>query len=139
MLLLIVLLPLLLGTAATLWLGSKSRLLAALTAGAVTMASLALLLGHAPAVMSGEVIMNTWAWVPEIGLNLTFRLDGLSMMFAGLILFIGLMIVIYAHFYLSTKDSAGKFYSEMMLFMAAMLGMKKLDIAVLRAAAESAG
>ncbi|TAH13060.1 MAG: monovalent cation/H+ antiporter subunit A [Curvibacter sp.] len=127
MLLLIVLLPLLLGTAATLWLGSKSRLLAALTAGAVTLASLALLLGHAPAVMSGEVIMNTWAWVPEIGLNLTFRLDGLSMMFAGLILFIGLMIVIYAHFYLSTKDSVGKFYSEMMLFMAAMLGVVLSD------------
>ena len=127
MLLLIVLLPLFLGTAATLWLGSRSRWLTALTAGAVTAASLGLLLGHAPAVMAGEVILNAWDWVPEIGLNLTFRLDGLSMMFAGLILFIGLMIVIYAHYYLSPKDSAGKFYSEMMLFMAAMLGVVLSD------------
>ena len=127
MLLLIVLLPLFLGTAATLWLGSRSRWLTALTAGAVTAASLGLLLGHAPAVMAGEVILNAWAWVPEIGLNLTFRLDGLSMMFAGLILFIGLMIVIYAHYYLSPKDSVGKFYSEMMLFMAAMLGVVLSD------------
>ena len=127
MLLLIVLLPLVLGTAATFWLGSRSRGLTALAAGAVTAASLGLLLGHAPAVMAGEVIMNAWAWVPEIGLNLTFRLDGLSMMFAGLILFIGLMIVIYAHYYLSAKDSAGKFYSEMMLFMAAMLGVVLSD------------
>jgi multicomponent K+:H+ antiporter subunit A len=126
-LLLIVLLPLFLGTAATLWLGSRSRWLTALTAGAVTAASLGLLLGHAPAVMAGEVILNAWAWVPEIGLNLTFRLDGLSMMFAGLILFIGLMIVIYAHYYLSPKDSVGKFYSEMMLFMAAMLGVVLSD------------
>ena len=127
MLLLIVLLPLLLGTAATFWLGSRSRLLTALAAGAVTATSLGLLLSQAPAVMAGEVVMNAWAWVPEIGLNLTFRLDGLSMMFAGLILFIGLMIVIYAHFYLSPKDSVGKFYSEMMLFMAAMLGVVLSD------------
>ena len=127
MLLLIVLLPLLLGTAATFWLGSRSRLLTALAAGAVTATSLGLLLSQAPAVMAGDVIMNAWAWVPEIGLNLTFRLDGLSMMFAGLILFIGLMIVIYAHYYLSPKDSVGKFYSEMMLFMAAMLGVVLSD------------
>jgi multicomponent K+:H+ antiporter subunit A len=126
-LLLIVLLPLLLGTAATFWLGSKSRLLTALAAGAVTAASLALLLSHAPAVMAGETVRNVWAWVPEIGLDLTFRLDGLSLLFAGLILFIGLLIVLYAHFYLSPKDSPGKFYSEMMLFMAAMLGVALSD------------
>jgi len=124
---LIVLLPLLLGTAATFWLGSKSRLLTACAAGAVTAASLALLLSHAPAVMAGETVRNVWAWVPEIGLALTFRLDGLSLLFAGLILFIGLLIVLYAHFYLSPKDSPGKFYSEMMLFMAAMLGVALSD------------
>ncbi|MFW5332584.1 monovalent cation/H+ antiporter subunit A [Hydrogenophaga sp. ZJX-1] len=127
MLLLIVLLPLLLGTAATFWLGSRSRLLTACAAGAVTATSLALLLSHAPAVMSGVEVRNAWAWVPEIGLTLTFRLDGLSLLFAGLILFIGLLIVLYAHFYLSPKDSPGKFYSEMMLFMAAMLGVALSD------------
>ena len=120
-LLTIVLLPLLLGTLATFWLGSRSRLLTACAAGAVTASSLGLLLSMAPAVLAGETVMNAWPWVPEIGLNLTFRLDGLSMMFAGLILFIGLMIILYAHYYLSAKDSAGKFYSEMMLFMACLL------------------
>ena len=108
----IVLLPLLLGTAATFWLGPKSRLLTALAAGAVTAASLAVLLSHAPAVMAGETVRNAWAWVPEIGLNLTFRLDGLSLLFAGLILFIGLLIVLYAHFYLSPKDSACLLYTS---------------------------
>jgi multicomponent K+:H+ antiporter subunit A len=126
-LLLIVLLPLLLGTAATFWLGPRSRWLTACAAGAVTATSLGLLLSMAPKVLAGEVILNAWSWVPEIGLNLTFRLDGLSLMFAGLILFIGLMIIVYAHYYLSAKDSAGKFYSEMMLFMAAMLGVVLSD------------
>jgi multicomponent K+:H+ antiporter subunit A len=123
----IVLLPLLLGTAATGWLGARSRGLTALVAGGVTAASLGLLLQQAPAVFAGEVVHNRWDWVPEIGLNLSFRLDGLSLMFAGLILFIGLMIVTYAHFYLSAKDSVAKFYSEMMLFMAAMLGVVLSD------------
>jgi multicomponent K+:H+ antiporter subunit A len=126
-LLIIVLLPLLLGTAATFWLGRHSRLLTALAAGAVTATSLGLLLSHAPAVLEGQVFMNAWAWVPEIGLNLTFRLDGLSLMFAGLILCIGLLIIVYAHFYLSPQDSVAKFYSEMMLFMAAMLGVVLSD------------
>jgi multicomponent K+:H+ antiporter subunit A len=126
-LLLIVLLPLLLGTAATFWLGKRSRALTAIAAGAVTATSLGLLVSMAPRVMAGEVIFNSWRWVPEVGLNLTFRLDGLSMMFAGLILFIGLMIIVYAHYYLSAKDSAGKFFSEMMLFMAAMLGVVLSD------------
>ena len=71
--------------------------------------------------------MNAWPWLPEIGLQLSFRLDGLSLMFAGLILFIGLLIVLYAAYYLAPEDSAGKFYSFMMLFMAAMLGVVLSD------------
>jgi len=126
-LLIIVLLPLLLGTVSTMWLGTRSRTLTAIVAGLVTLASLSLLVSLAPVVMAGGVVVNRWHWVPEIGLDLVFRLDGLSMMFAGLILFIGLLIVIYAHFYLSAKDSVAKFYSEMMLFMAAMLGIVLSD------------
>ena len=127
MLFIIVLLPLLLGTAATGWLGNRARGLTALVAGGVTASSLGILLQQAPAVFAGEEVHNRWEWVPEIGLSLSFRLDGLSLMFAGLILFIGLMIVTYAHFYLSAKDSVAKFYSEMMLFMAAMLGVVLSD------------
>ena len=89
----------------------------ALAAGAVTAASLAVLLSHAPAVMAGETVRNVWTWVPEIGLNLTFRLDGLSLLFAGLILFIGLLIVLYAAYYLAPEDSKERFYGLLLLFM----------------------
>jgi multicomponent K+:H+ antiporter subunit A len=126
-LLLIVLLPLLLGTLSTWWLGSRTRTGAAIVAFVITSASLALLVGQGAAVMDGGTVMNVWPWVPSLGLNLGFRLDGLSMMFAGLILFIGLLIIVYAHFYLSAKDSAAKFYSLMMLFMSAMLGIVLSD------------
>ena len=59
--------------------------------------------------MGGATVTNSWPWVPEIGLNLSFRLDGLSMMFAGLILFIGLLIILYAAYYLAPEDSPASF------------------------------
>lgn len=127
MLLLIVLLPLLLGTAATAALGRSFRTPTAWIAGVVTATALTLLLLEAPAVMGGAVVHQFVPWVPEIGLNLSFRLDGLSLMFAGLIMVIGLAIVVYAHHYLSPQDSVAKFYSLMMLFMAAMLGVVLSD------------
>ena len=86
-----------------------------------------LLLLQAPAIMGGEVLRTFIPWVPEIGLNLGLQLDGLSLMFALLITGIGLLIIVYAHSYLGTNDPVGKFYSTLMLFMAAMLGIVLSD------------
>jgi multicomponent K+:H+ antiporter subunit A len=36
---------------------------------------------------------------------------------------VGLLIILYAKYYLSEKDSMGKFYALLMMFMAAMLGI----------------
>lgn len=131
MLLLIICLPLLLGTLLTGWSGSRltagHRGRTALIAAAITASSLALLLLQAPAVMRGEVLYEFIPWVPEIGLNLGLRLDGLALMFALLITGIGLLIVVYAHFYLGKTDPVSKFFSTLMLFMAAMLGIALSD------------
>jgi multicomponent K+:H+ antiporter subunit A len=131
LLLLIIFLPLLMGTLLTGWSGARPtaghRGRTALIAAAITASSLVLLLLQAPAVMRGEVLSQFIPWVPEIGLNLGLRLDGLALMFALLITGIGLLIVIYAHFYLGRDDPAGKFFSTLMLFMAAMLGIALSD------------
>ncbi len=127
MLLLIVLLPLLAGTALTGWIGAHSRRATAVAAAAVTACSLALLALHAPAVWSGAGVYQFHPWVADIGLNIGLRLDGLSFLFAGLITVIGLLIILYASYYLSPEDSAAKFYAVMMLFMAAMLGVVLSD------------
>ncbi|MEO6319672.1 MAG: proton-conducting transporter membrane subunit, partial [Polaromonas sp.] len=123
--------PLLVGTLITGWSGAlvstNYRGRTAWLAAAVTAASLALLLIQAPAVMRGEVRYEFIPWVPEIGLNLGLRLDGLSLMFALLITGVGLLIILYAHFYLGKDDPVGKFYSTLMLFMAAMLGIALSD------------
>jgi multicomponent K+:H+ antiporter subunit A len=99
----------------------------ALVTGLVTALALLGVLLHAPAVMRGEVITTRIEWLPALGLNANFFLDGLGLLFAGLILGIGLLIILYARFYLSSKDSMGQFYSYLMLFQGAMVGIVLSD------------
>ena len=127
----VVLLPLLLGTLLCHWSGRVEtparRRLTAWLAALVTALALAILVGLAPAVFDGQVLLAGIDWIPSIGLNARFRLDGLALMFAGLITGIGLLIILYAAWYLGRDDPAGKFYTLLMLFMAAMLGIVLSD------------
>jgi multicomponent K+:H+ antiporter subunit A len=54
---------------------------------------------------------------------LLIRLDGLSLLFSTLILGIGLLVILYARYYLSDSDSVGRFYAYLLLFMASMVGV----------------
>ena len=87
------------------------RNVCAFTTGSVTLLALIGLLIHAPAVLRGEVVQTQIQWLPALGLNVNFFLDGLGLLFAGLILGIGLLIILYARFYLARKDPMGQFYS----------------------------
>ena len=93
----------------------------------MTASSLGLLLYQAPGVLAGEAYQTFTPWVADIGLNLGFKLDALSLMFGLLITGIGLLVILYAHSYLGQVDPVGKFFSTMMLFMAAMLGIVLSD------------
>jgi multicomponent K+:H+ antiporter subunit A len=85
--------------------------------------ALGITLYHAPAVLAGETIRYSLAWIPSIGLDLSLRLDGLSLLFMFMILGIGLLVILYTRYYLSANDSMAKLYSYLMLFMTAMLGI----------------
>ncbi|WP_189381141.1 monovalent cation/H+ antiporter subunit A [Gemmobacter nanjingensis] len=99
----------------------------AATTGSVTLLALVGLLLHIPAVLRGETIQTRIDWLPALGLNATFFLDGLGLLFAGLILGIGLLIILYARFYLSPRDPMGQFYTYLMLFQGAMVGIVLSD------------
>ena len=94
---------------------------------AVTALALALILGHAPAVLRGEVVTTQIDWLPALGLNAHFLLDGLGLLFAILILGIGLLIQLYARFYLAAADPMARFLSFLMLVQGAMLGIVLSD------------
>ncbi len=82
---------------------------------------------HAPAVLAGKVVTAQLNWLPSLGLNVNLFLDPLGLMFAGLILGIGLLIITYARFYLSRDDNMGEFYSYLLLFQGAMVGIVLSD------------
>lgn len=100
-----------------------SRLLHSGIAGAASAAGLALLASLAGPVIGGAVPSATISWVPSLGLDLTLMVDPLGLMFAGLILGIGLLVVIFAHFYLYKGEVTARFFASLMLFQGAMLGI----------------
>ncbi len=76
-----------------------------------------------PSVFEGRVIRYEAHWIPTLELNIAFRLDGLSLLFAILILGIGLLVILYARYYLYDADQSGRFYAYLLLFMASMIGV----------------
>ncbi len=119
----IILLPLILGTTLVSWLKQFSRGVTALGAIGVSLSSLVLLLSQAQDVFNGKTIIQTWPWLTQVGIDFSFRLDALGLLFSLLITGIGTLIYIYAYYYLSPKNSLSKLYFLLMLFMAAMLGI----------------
>ncbi|QIH77871.1 Na+/H+ antiporter subunit A [Macrococcoides canis] len=71
---------------------------------------------HAP-------IIKHFAWMPSIGLNFDIRLDGLALLFTLLISIIGTLVVFYSIHYLHKEEALGRFYTYLLLFMGAMLGV----------------
>ncbi|MGL1834246.1 hydrogen gas-evolving membrane-bound hydrogenase subunit E [Rhodocyclaceae bacterium SMB388] len=80
-----------------------------------------------PVIARGEVVVESLAWAPALGVEVAMRLDGLSLLFALLITGIGALIVLYAGAYLSDHHHLGRFYAYLLLFMMAMLGLVLAD------------
>ena len=77
---------------------------------------------HGP-IAAGEVVRGTIRWLPSLGLNLTFRMDGFVWLFVTLVFGIGILVLIYARYYLSKTDPVPRFYAFLMAFTGAMVGM----------------
>ncbi len=119
---LVVLLPFL-GAPLAAWSVRFGRLGAPWASGGITLVTLLVLLGVAEAPFAGRTMVERLPWLGSAGLDLAFRLDGLGLLFALLILGIGLLVIFYARYYLEAEDCLGRFYTYLMLFMGAMLGI----------------
>ena len=121
-LLFVVLLPLV-GALLPALANRAGRSAAAGTAFLVSATALVLLLSGAEGVFDGRVVTFDYDWLPAVGLNVSFWIDGLSLFFASLILGIGLLIIVYARFYLGREDDMGRFLAFILLFQGAMVGL----------------
>jgi len=93
----------------------------------VSLAAFIGLLTNLPSVLAGEVITARIDWMPALGLNFTLMLDGLGFFFAFLILGIGQLIITYGRHYLSRDDNMGEFFTYLLLFQGAMVGIVLSD------------
>ncbi|WP_029619845.1 monovalent cation/H+ antiporter subunit A [Pseudorhizobium marinum] len=76
-----------------------------------------------PHVTQGGVVRFELDWLPQLGVNLTLRMDGLAWLFTMLVAGIGLLVVLYARYYMSTNDPIPRFFSFFLAFMGSMLGI----------------
>ncbi len=80
-----------------------------------------------PEIASGNTVFETYSWVPSMGVDLNFNLDGLSLIFALMITGIGSLVFIYTSNYLKGDPYIDRFYGYLSMFMAAMLGLVLSD------------
>lgn len=98
--------------------------IAALALGIVTV----LFATQAPAVLGGETIIERLSWVPEMGLDLTLKLDVLSLMFALLVSGVGALVLLYCRDYFDDgEEGLSRFGSVFLGFATSMLGLVIAD------------
>ena len=104
-------------------LSTYARNAAAWLAGIVTVAALGLIWAAYPGIAAGTVIRYELQWMPALGLNFVLRMDGFAWLFAGLVIGIGALVVLYARYYMSREDPVPRFFAFLLAFMGSMAGM----------------
>ena len=102
---------------------THARTTAATWAAVVSAAGLGWVLWLTPVLQAGTVLREEYRWIPSAGINLVVRMDGLAWMFALLVTGIGLLVAVYARYYMSQGDPVPRFFAFFLAFMGAMLGV----------------
>jgi multicomponent Na+:H+ antiporter subunit A len=103
--------------------GARFRMGAGWIVAAVPAALFAAFLIMGWGLTANEAVTDSYAWVPTLGIQAAFRLDGFSLLFALLITGIGTLVVIFTGGYFAGHpDKCARFLTLILAFMAAMLG-----------------
>lgn len=105
-------------------LDARAPLALAVSAALVTLAAALL---NLPSVAAGAVPRVALPWLPALGLEWALRLDGLALLMVLLVAGIGLLVSLYARYYLPADAPRGRFFALMLAFQAAMLGLVTAD------------
>ena len=62
-------------------------------------------------------------WVPEADINISFMVDGLSILWAFLIIVMSFLVILYSNWYLSKQEDQSRYYSLLIAFMGSMIGV----------------
>ncbi|MEH2520942.1 multicomponent K+:H+ antiporter subunit A [Bradyrhizobium sp. AZCC 1610] len=92
-------------------------------AGSVALVAFGLMATAYPSVDNGGVIQLRAEWIADLGLEFVLRADGFAWTFAMLVTGIGFLVVLYTRYYMSPSDPVPRFFSFLLAFMGAMLGI----------------
>jgi multicomponent K+:H+ antiporter subunit A len=98
------------------------RLAARLMTGTALL-SLLLTLWLYPALGDGGALRQVIPWASSLGLDLSLRVDGFSWRFMLLICGIGMLVGVYARYYMPADDPLSRFFALLLAFMGSMLGI----------------
>ncbi|WP_462417308.1 Na+/H+ antiporter subunit A [Kytococcus sp. Marseille-QA3725] len=73
-------------------------------------------------------VTESWSWVPQLGMDLVFRLDALSWLLAMVVAAIGTLVLVYCVGYFEDDEPGlGLFAGSLTAFAGAMLGLVTTD------------
>jgi NADH:ubiquinone oxidoreductase subunit 5 (subunit L)/multisubunit Na+/H+ antiporter MnhA subunit len=87
------------------------------------LAAFSLILSRLSMLEPGTALSYRLNWLPSLGLGAALYFDHLSALFALLVTGIGALVVIYAGYYFKGDPGAWRFFSYILLFKTAMLGV----------------
>ncbi|MGC5165789.1 Na+/H+ antiporter subunit A [Luteimicrobium sp. DT211] len=118
------LLMVLLAPAIISWLGRRGFLVLALAPASAAVYALAC----TTRVMHGDVPVQHWQWVPQLGLTLTFRLDTLSWLMLLLVGGVGALVLVYCSAYFApSAHGLHRFGATLVGFAGVMVGLVTAD------------
>jgi multicomponent Na+:H+ antiporter subunit A len=105
-------------------LGRRAFLVAAIAPAA----TLVWALTRARSVLDGEPVSESFAWIPQLGIDIDLRLDAFALLMVAVVSGIGLLICLYSLGYFSAdKPGLARLAGVLVLFAGAMLGVVLSD------------
>ena len=94
-----------------------------------------------PRVVAGEVLTESYEWIPSLGLSLSMRMDTLGWLMALIVTGVGALVMIYCRWYFASpstgsgtgrtgprvKPGVGMFSATLLAFAGAMYGLVLTD------------
>lgn len=80
-----------------------------------------------PGIAQGQVFSFSFPWMPSLDLAFSFRLDGLSLLFALIITGVGVFVTLYSAAYMAGNRHRLRFFLFLHAFMLCMLGLVLAD------------
>ena len=87
---------------------------------------------QAPTVLAGEAVTESFSWIPELGINISFRMDTLAWVMAMVVTVVGALVLLYCAWYFDHKEEGlGRFAALLLSFAGVMFGLVTADDIIL--------